>query len=243
MLLQTPIWIEEFPDGKRKLITWIMYWWYVWWVYTGLMRCGAWKLNILVYGYVVTLSTVFNWALYLTWRWQLRRCIVNLIKTLASYRHLHETDWVVNIFHSFCKSHNSRHSRGGSTIDRGMEPHQYLLAGTWKRMARPAMLATKILTGVVPEVNDRETCSTYTSAKCKYGCPLWNSEEMSSEVQNRGVSGPTKKLMCHLLKKSKQILSINWTQHSPRESFFFLSNAATDARFLSKKSLRHIVSW
>ena len=39
-------------------------------------------------------------------------------------------------------------------------------------------------------------CIMYTSAKCKYSCPLWlwNQQEMSPEVQNRGISGPIMRL-------------------------------------------------
>ena len=53
-----------------------------------------------------------------------------------------------------------------------------------------AMLATKMLAGVTPEVNLRE-CVTHM--------PLSNinkaahPEEMSPKVQNRGISGPTKR--------------------------------------------------
>ena len=46
------------------------------------------------------------------------------------------------------------------------------------------------------------TCRIYvTSAKCKSGYPLWIGipEETSPEVQNRGISCPTK--MTHVLQK------------------------------------------
>ena len=38
-------------------------------------------------------------------------------------------------------------------------------------------------------------CNIYASANRKYGCPLWlwNPEEMSPEVQNMGISGPTQR--------------------------------------------------
>ena len=57
-------------------------------------------------------------------------------------------------------------------------------------------LAAKRSAGVTPEVNLRIPLHTGNKA-CKWGYPrwLWNSGPTSSEVQNRGISGPQKRPM------------------------------------------------
>ena len=52
------------------------------------------------------------------------------------------------------------------------------------------MLAINRSVGVIPEMKSQGMCVMYTSTKC---CPLWlwNLENTLSEVQNRGISGPT----------------------------------------------------
>ena len=74
--------------------------------------------------------------------------------------------------------------------DPSFEPHQCLLAGTWKRIAQ---LPNQEVQGVAPEVNLNEHV-TYK--------PL-PSANMSPEVQNRGVSGPTKGLVSSNFFKKK----------------------------------------
>ena len=62
---------------------------------------------------------------------------------------------------------------------------------TWIRTDRLAMLIAKRSAGVAPEVNLRNLLLTGDEARD----PLWlsNPEQMLPEVQNRGVSGPTKR--------------------------------------------------
>ena len=76
--------------------------------------------------------------------------------------------------------------------DPGFKPYQCLLTGTWKRTARLACWPPRGSAGVTLDVN-----LMYALPKCKYGCPLWfwNPEETSPEVQNRGISGSTKRLV------------------------------------------------
>ena len=56
-------------------------------------------------------------------------------------------------------------------------------------------------------------CNTYASAKCGYCCPLWlwNSQQTSPEVQNGGISGPTKKNS--LSSKIKKKIWRVWISH------------------------------
>ena len=69
-----------------------------------------------------------------------------------------------------------------------------------------AMLAAKRSAGVAPEVNLRERVMLLVRL-CQVRIRqnplwLWNPEETSPEVQNRGISGPTKRT--HVLQKFKK---------------------------------------
>ena len=79
------------------------------------------------------------------------------------------------------------------------------LTSRWMRMARLSYLPQKLSTGVAPEVNLRISLQAGDKA-WKLGDPhwLWNPEHMSPEVQNRGISGPTKSTdVLHFLKKKQ----------------------------------------
>ena len=73
-------------------------------------------------------------------------------------------------------------------------------AGKWKRSARQPSA------GVAPEVNLREHVTLFVCLRQvqirQNPLRLWNPEEMSPEVQNRGISGPTKRT--HVLQKLKK---------------------------------------
>ena len=77
------------------------------------------------------------------------------------------------------------------------EPHQWVYVFKyvdWNSFA--TMLAIKRSASVTPEVNLRNPFHTGKEV-CKYGdqLRLWNSGQTSPKVQNRGISGPTKKTM------------------------------------------------
>ena len=56
------------------------------------------------------------------------------------------------------------------------------------------MLPAKRSAGITPEVSLREhvTCMPLASANKAAHSGLWNPEDTSPEVQNKGISGPTK---------------------------------------------------
>ena len=77
----------------------------------------------------------------------------------------------------------------------------------WERLGCHA----KRLAGVVPEVNLRIPLHAGDKT-CKQGGPpwLWNQGQMSPEVQNRGISGPTKRtdVLQNFLKNKKDTYSL-----------------------------------
>ena len=84
------------------------------------------------------------------------------------------------------------HTVSGGMIAPGFEFHQ-CLTGMWKK----CLGCHAGQQGVAPEVNPGErVINTYAFTKLEYGCPLWL---WNPEVQNRGISGPTK--MTHVLQK------------------------------------------
>ena len=72
-----------------------------------------------------------------------------------------------------------------------------------------AMLATKRLVGVTPEVNFRECLTCMPLPSANNALWLWNPEEISPEVQNRDISCPTKRTYVHEKISKKRILIIS----------------------------------
>ena len=111
------------------------------------------------------------------------------------------------------KSH-SQPSRSGWVVSTNAHRHVYMYVDQ-KGLA--AMLTSVQSAGVTPEVNLRNSLCAGEEA-CKRGNPpwLWNPGQTSPEVQNRGISGPTKRT--YVLQKLKKKISfsiLNFVASSP----------------------------
>ena len=110
------------------------------------------------------------------------------------------------------------------TRARPMPTHRYM-----EEKSLAYMLTTKRSAGVTPEVNLREHMTLH-QVWIRLPLWLWNPEEMSPEVQNRGITGPTKRtyVLQHFKKTlhlSGPVFQIDWNTNRENEILKLLHSA------------------